>query len=73
MALPPAETDPTFVREVDENLRRDQAQEFLRKNGPWIVGGLLLLLAAWVVWQLLWPWLQRTLADPTLGALSLVG
>src|SRR5215212_4612715 len=53
LALP---TDPaeTFVREVDENLRRDQARDFLKKNGPWIVGALLLFLAAvagWLYWQ----------------------
>jgi hypothetical protein len=53
LALP---TDPAeaFVREVDENLRRDQAQDFLKKNGPWIVGALLLILAAiagWLYWQ----------------------
>lgn len=53
MALP---TDPaqSFVREVDENLRRDQARDFLRKNGPWIVGAMLLFLAAiagWLYWQ----------------------
>jgi hypothetical protein len=53
LALP---TDPaeTFVREVDENLRRDQARDFLKKNGPWIVGGILLFLAAiagWLYWQ----------------------
>ncbi len=53
MAVP---TDPadSFVREVDENLRRDQARDFLKKNGPWIVGAILLLLAAvagWLYWQ----------------------
>ena len=49
-------TDPaeSFVREVDENLRRDQARDFLKKNGPWIVGAILLFLAAvagWLYWQ----------------------
>jgi len=53
LALP---TDPadTFVREVDENLRRDQARDFLKKNGPWIVGAILLFLAAiagYLYWQ----------------------
>jgi hypothetical protein len=53
LALP---TDPaeSFVREVDENLRRDQARDFLKKNGPWIVGAILLFLAAvagWLYWQ----------------------
>jgi hypothetical protein len=53
LALP---TDPaeSFVREVDENLRRDQARDFLKKNGPWIVGAILLFLAGaagWLYWQ----------------------
>ena len=53
LALP---TDPaeSFVREVDENLRRDRAQEFLKKHGPWIAGAVLLFLAAvagWLYWQ----------------------
>lgn len=54
MALPPADPAESFVREVDENLRRDQTQDFLKKNGPWIVGALLLFLAAiagWLYWQ----------------------
>lgn len=44
MALP---TDPAdvFVREVDENLRRDQTEEFLKRNLRWIIGGALLFLA----------------------------
>ena len=53
LALP---TDPaeSFVREVDENLRRDQARDFLKKNGPWIIGAILLFLAGvagWLYWQ----------------------
>ncbi len=53
LALP---TDPaeSFVREVDENLRRDQARDFLKRFGPWIVGAILLFLAAvagWLYWQ----------------------
>ena len=53
LALP---TDPaeSFVREVDENLRRDQARDFAKKNGPWIVGAILLFLAGvagWLYWQ----------------------
>ncbi len=53
LALP---TDPaeSFVREVDENLRRDQARDFLKKNGPWLIGGILLFLAAvagYLYWQ----------------------
>lgn len=53
MALP---TDPaeSFVREVDENLRRDQARDFVKNNGPWIIGAALLFLAVvagWLYWQ----------------------
>ena len=53
LALP---TDPaeSFVREVDENLRRDQARDFLKKNGLWIIGAILLFLAGvagWLYWQ----------------------
>ena len=53
LALP---TDPaqSFVREVDENLRRDQARDFAKKHGPWIIGAILLFLAAvagWLYWQ----------------------
>jgi hypothetical protein len=53
LALP---TDPaeSFVREVDENLRRDQARDFAKKNGPWILGAILLFLAGvagWLYWQ----------------------
>ncbi|MEO8546930.1 MAG: tetratricopeptide repeat protein [Sphingomicrobium sp.] len=53
MALTP---DPgeTFLREVDENLRRDQLQGVARRFGPLIAAGVVLLLVAvggWLYWQ----------------------
>lgn len=53
MALP-ADSNDTFLREVDENLRRDQFQDFVRKNGKWLVLLVVLFLAAvggWIFWQ----------------------
>ena len=53
MALPPQSGD-TFLREVDENLRRDELQDFARKHAGWLIGGLVLFLAAiggWLYWQ----------------------
>ena len=45
MALP---TDPadTFVREVDENLRRDQLRDTAQRYGGWIVAAVVLFIAA---------------------------
>ena len=43
-----------FLREVDENLRRDRARDFAKKYGSWLIGALLLFLAAsggWIYWQ----------------------
>ncbi len=54
MALPPTEHDEFFVREVDENLRRDQTEQWIKKNGVLIAGAALLFLAAiagWLYWQ----------------------
>jgi len=53
LALP---TDPaeTFVREVDENLRRDQLRETAERYGKWIIAGVVLFLAAiggYLYWQ----------------------
>ena len=45
MAQPPDISD-TFVREVDENLRRDQLRDFFQKNGTWLIVAVLLFLAA---------------------------
>ncbi|MEO7276716.1 MAG: tetratricopeptide repeat protein [Sphingomicrobium sp.] len=36
----------TFVREVDENLRRDRLRDFARNNGALLVGAVILFLAA---------------------------
>ena len=38
MAQPP-DISETFVREVDENLRRDRIRDFFKNNGGWIVVG----------------------------------
>ena len=53
MALPsdPAET---FVREVDENLRRDQMRDMAKTYGKWIIAAVILFLAAvggYLYWQ----------------------
>lgn len=47
MALAPGQTSESFIREVDENLRRSQAEDFARRYGKWLIGlGILFLLAA---------------------------
>lgn len=53
MALP---TDPAeaFVREVDENLRRDQMADMAKSYGKWIVAAVILFLGAvggYLYWQ----------------------
>ena len=45
MAQPP-DISETFVREVDENLRRDRMQDLVKKNVSWIVAAVILFLAA---------------------------
>lgn len=54
MATTPDNPNEAFLREVDENLRRDQAQAFAKRYGTMIAGALFLLLAAvggWMYWQ----------------------
>jgi hypothetical protein len=54
LAQPPDTINETFLREVDENLRRDQLADFGKKYGNWIIAGLILFLAAaggWIWWQ----------------------
>jgi hypothetical protein len=36
----------TFLREVDENLRRDRLSDFAKKNGPLLIAAVVLFLAA---------------------------
>jgi hypothetical protein len=53
LALPPDSTE-IFVREVDENLRRDRMQDFAKKYGGWLVAGVVLFLLAsggYIYWQ----------------------
>jgi hypothetical protein len=45
LAQPP-DISETFVREVDENLRRDQVRDFFQKNGTWLIIAVVLFLAA---------------------------
>ena len=45
MAQPPDITE-TFVREVDENLRRDRLQDFFKEKGGWVAAAVILFLAA---------------------------
>ena len=54
LALSPDSSSDAFVREVDEDLRRDQAQAFARRYGAIIAGAVLLFLAAiggYLYWQ----------------------
>lgn len=47
MAQPPTtDVNETFLREVDENLRRDRAHDFFRDNKALLIGAVLLFLAA---------------------------
>jgi len=45
LAQPPDIGD-TFVREVDENLRRDQLRDFFKAYGNWLIAAVILFLAA---------------------------
>ena len=45
MAQPP-DVGETFLREVDENLRRDQMRDFFKAYGNWLIAGVVLFLAA---------------------------
>jgi hypothetical protein len=41
----PPEYNESFLREVDENLRRDQMRDFGKKYGGWVVAAVVLFLA----------------------------
>jgi hypothetical protein len=60
LALPPTtEVNETFLREVDENLRRDRARDFFRDYRGLLIGALILFLATagGIIW-----WQQRQVA-----------
>src|SRR6476620_3213048 len=44
LAQPP-DISETFLREVDENLRRDQLRDFFKKYVSWLIAGVVLFLA----------------------------
>jgi hypothetical protein len=53
LALPP-DSSETFLKEVDENLRREQFQSFFKTYGAWVAGAVVLFLAAvggWIYWE----------------------
>jgi hypothetical protein len=53
LAQPP-DISETFVREVDENLRRDQLRDFARKHGNWLIAAVVLFLLAsggYIYWR----------------------
>jgi hypothetical protein len=50
----PTDSNDTFLKEVDENLRRDRMMDFFKSYGNWIALGVVLFLAAvggWIYWQ----------------------
>jgi hypothetical protein len=53
LAQPPDITE-TFVREVDENLRRDRLRDSAKKYSGWLIAAVILFLGAsggWLYWQ----------------------
>jgi hypothetical protein len=55
-SIPP--TNEAFLREVDDELRKDQLQTFWSKWGKLLIGGIVAILAAWGAW--LW-WENKSL------------
>jgi hypothetical protein len=54
LALTPDTPNESFLREVDENLRRDRMQDFAKTYGKWLIAALVLFLlavAGWLYWQ----------------------
>jgi len=54
LALTPDTPNEAFLREVDENLRRDQAADFAKKYGKWLIAAVVLFLSGvggWLYWQ----------------------
>jgi hypothetical protein len=50
----PDTPNEAFLREVDENLRREQLETFAKRYGKWLIAAVVLFLAAaagWLYWQ----------------------
>lgn len=63
------EVNETFLREVDENLRRDKMRDFGKKYGRWLIAAALLFIAAsgGVIW---WQQHQRNVAEQQVETIS---
>ena len=54
MALTPDAPNEAFLREVDENLRREQFETFAKRYGKWLIAAVVLFLVAvgaYLYWQ----------------------
>lgn len=54
MALTPDTPNESFLREVDENLRRDQMEHFAKTYGKWLIAAVFVFLVAvggYLFWQ----------------------
>lgn len=54
MALAPDSPNESFLREVDENLRRDQLEGFAKTYGKWLIAAVivfLLVVGGYLYWQ----------------------
>src|SRR5215207_3434254 len=55
LALPPStDVNETFLREVDEEYRRDKVRDFFVDNRVFLISAIVLFLAAtggWIWWQ----------------------
>lgn len=62
-------TDGAFLREVDEELRRDQAARMFRRYGVAAIAAILLAVVAFGGWQV-WQWHRDSVAGEAGEALS---
>jgi len=54
LALTPDTPNEAFLREVDENLRREQFETFAKRYGKWLIGAVIIFLVAvggYLFWQ----------------------
>jgi hypothetical protein len=54
LALTPDTPNESFLKEVDENLRRDQMRDLAKRYGKWLIAAVVLFLVAiggWLYWQ----------------------